>query len=97
VKKKKDRFGIKVEIMAKTNEYISTCKRYGINDEVGTFWVVTAPTRDSVIQDILFQTDICGMHLQYLGGLKDEEIVGFYKSKDKASKQAKSMLKYRPK
>lgn len=79
---------------SKENEYASRCKGYGIKDEVGTFWVVTAPTKYSVIQDILFQTDICGMHLQYLGGLKDEEIVGFYKSKDKASKLANSMLKH---
>ena len=68
------------------------CKRYGIRDNVGLFWVVTFPKRDSVLQDILFQTDICGMHLQYLGGLKDEEIEGFYKSKEKATKLAKSLL-----
>jgi|APFre7841882654_1041346.scaffolds.fasta_scaffold02100_11 hypothetical protein len=85
--------------MAKENEYASTssCKRYGIKDEVGKFWVVTHPTPDSTTQDILFQTDICGMHLQYLGGLKDEVIVGFYKSKEKASKLAKTMLKYQDK
>ena len=41
--------------------------RYGPHDK---FWVVTNPTPDSVIDDILFETTIEGLMNQFRGGLK---------------------------
>ena len=62
-------------------------------DEVGRFWVVTKPTENSTLTDILFDADVFDMALQMLGGLKGESIVGVYKNKGKAAKIAKGLLK----
>jgi hypothetical protein len=66
----------------------------GVGDYVGKFWVVTKPTEDSELIDILFFSDIGGMMLQAKGGLAREDIVGLYpkKDKDKAEKHAKDLL-----
>lgn len=66
----------------------------GIGDHVGKFWVVTEPTVDSVLQDILFLSSVGGMISQAKGGLKQEDIVGLYplKDKEKAEKHAKFLL-----
>ena len=61
-------------------------------DEVGKFWVVTKPSPHSEIQDIVFQTDIFGMYRQFLGGLHQAEIYGFYKTKTKAMNVGKKLL-----
>lgn len=37
------------------------------------FWVVTDATKDSVIGDVLFQTDIEGLELQFIGGLSHKQ------------------------
>lgn len=61
-------------------------------DEVGKFWVVTKPTLGSEIEDIVFQTDIFGMYRQFLGGLHQDEVYGFYKTKTKAMSIGKKLL-----
>jgi len=63
-----------------------------VHDEVGKFWVVTQPSPHSDIQDIVFQTDIMGMRLQFLGGLHQDEVYGFYKTKTKAMSIGKKLL-----
>jgi hypothetical protein len=61
-------------------------------DEVGDFWVVTRPTKNSEMADIFFKADIFDIALQLRGGLMGNEIVGIYKNQGKAKKQAQLML-----
>ena len=61
-------------------------------DEIGDFWVVTNPTPDSELPDILFQADIFDIVLQIRGGLDVESIVGIYKKEVKAKKVAVKLL-----
>ncbi|MBK8009739.1 MAG: hypothetical protein IPK13_00115 [Deltaproteobacteria bacterium] len=42
----------------------------GPNDR---FWVVTDPTRDSTLADILFETTLAGLFRQIRGGLSNEQ------------------------
>lgn len=60
--------------------------------KINKFWIVTKPTKYSVLDDILFQSDIKGMQNQFLGGLKKAEIVGTYQYKAEAEKIAKKLL-----
>lgn len=63
-------------------------------NEIKPFWVVTDILSEySEIEDILFESDIWRMHLQFLGGLKPEQIKGIFKTKPKAKKLALKILK----
>ena len=64
-----------------------------MEDEVGKFFVVTAPTSRSMRTDIVFETDIMGMFRQIKGGLNEKDIIGFYKNEAKANKVAKGLIK----
>ena len=57
------------------------------------FWVVTIPTQDSTLGDILFECDLKGLRLQFLGGLFDSQIHGIYDEKT-ANRIAKNLLNY---
>lgn len=48
------------------------------------FWVVTRPTEDSTLIDILFKSSVREMQNQYLGGLKAEEILGVFPNSQSA-------------
>ena len=69
------------------------CITATITDEIGKFWVVTKASRKSQIDDILFETDVIGMRMQFLGGLSAVDIVGFYKDENRARKVAEDELK----
>ena len=56
------------------------------------FWVVTKPTRLSVMEDICFESNFAGMELQYAGGLKYEDIYGIYDTEIEAVKSADTLL-----
>ena len=56
------------------------------------FWVVTNPTKDSTLEDILFECDLKGLRLQFLGGLSDEQIYKIYEDKEYATMIANSLL-----
>ena len=62
-------------------------------DEIGNFWIVTKPSKLSELEDIFFEADILDIALQVKGGLKGEEIVGFFKNKNKAKEIAENLLK----
>jgi len=68
-------------------------KTYKIIDQVGVFWVVTKPTKDSTLGDILFESDIIYLANQIRGGLTEREIFGFYIDGGEAEKVAKDLLK----
>lgn len=61
-------------------------------DTVGKFWVVTMPSAESEIGDIVFQTDVMGMILQSRGGLKDTEIIGIFRDQGEAEALAEKLL-----
>ena len=64
-------------------------------DETGKFWVVTYPTENSELADIVFDADVFDFHLQIAGGLTGDEIEGLYNNKAKAMKVAKKLLEDR--
>lgn len=57
-------------------------------------WIVIQPTRDSILDDILFHTTFRGLLLQGAGGLKGEDVRGIYMGpeKDRATKHAQRLL-----
>ena len=61
-------------------------------DEVGEFWVVTTPTKDSELGDICFKADIKRIILQAKGGLESSEIKGIFKGQATAKNYAKKLL-----
>lgn len=66
-------------------------------DEVGKFYVVEKPTKDSELSDVFFETDLFEFVLQMKGGLEKSEIHGIYKTEGKAKSQATKLLKDRDK
>lgn len=62
------------------------------NDEIGKFWVVTAPTDNSTLKDILFESDVLAMANQFKGGLKEDEVLGLFKDEKRAKEFATRLL-----
>ena len=60
--------------------------------KVSKFWVVTKPTKQSVLIDILFNADMKRMELQFKGGLSNKEIIGIFTTRNEAEKVAKMAL-----
>lgn len=56
------------------------------------FWVITLPKPESVMEDILFETDIKGLALQFRGGLREEEIHAVFTDNEPAAKEATKVL-----
>ena len=61
--------------------------------KIQTLWVVTKPGPESELGDICFETDANGLALQFLGGLKPDEIHAFYTERKEAEKEAIRILK----
>ena len=55
-------------------------------------WLVTKPTKESTLDDILSECDLSGLRFQFLGGLVPLQINGLYKSKRTATKIANELL-----
>lgn len=60
--------------------------------KITTLWVVTRPTDLSVLDDICFQTDLIGLGLQFLGGLKTTEVVAAFTEREEAQSLARKLL-----
>ena len=60
--------------------------------KVSKFWVVTKPTKQSLLIDILFNADMKRMELQFKGWLSSKEIIGIFTTKNEAEKVAKMAL-----
>ena len=56
------------------------------------FWILTRPTHNSTIEDIVFETDIEGLYMQIAGGLTCEEIIGIYVEDTEAFKDGYLMI-----
>ena len=63
-------------------------------DEVGTFWVVTIPTKESTLEDICFSVDLGSIALQFLGGLKISDIMAIFKKENQAKSFAQEELNH---
>jgi len=59
------------------------------------FWVVTDPKKQGYdefdVEDIIFEADMARMELQFRGGLRIEQIYGFYADEKKAKKDAEAL------
>lgn len=60
--------------------------------KIEKFWIVTKPTKVSTLGDILFKSDVHGLQLQFLGGLKSENIHGIYTDEAEAKQEAEKLL-----
>jgi predicted GNAT family acetyltransferase len=60
-------------------------------DEVGRFWIVTKPSSDSTLKDIVFEVGADGLQT-YLEGFLSNEIEGIFTDKFVAETVAKSLL-----
>lgn len=60
--------------------------------KVNKFWVVTKPSKNSELIDILFHADMKRMEFQFKGGLSGKVIIGIFTTKNEAEKVAKMAL-----
>ena len=69
-------------------------KSFDVKDEVGKFFVVTKPrSKNTTMEDIVFESDIFGFANQIRGGLKFEDVIGLYKQKSDARREGMEALK----
>ena len=62
-------------------------------DEVGKFFVVEKPKKNSEIEDVVWECDLPMFALQVKGGLEVKNILGVYKQKSDARKAGTEALK----
>lgn len=62
-------------------------------DEVGKFFVVEKPTKDSEIEDVVWECDLPMFALQVKGGLDVKNILGVYKQKSDARRAGTEAMK----
>ncbi len=63
--------------------------RFGPKDP---FWVVTDPTPDSTLGDILFETTLAGLERQFKGGLTMDENPTIFTDREEAEQEARARL-----
>ena len=63
--------------------------RIGPND---TFWVVTDPTADSTLDDILFETTLAGLERQFKGGLTMDTNPTIFTDRDEAKREGRGRM-----
>lgn len=66
-----------------------------VNDMGFAFWVVTTPTADSTVEDILFPADLFSFANQVRGGLDFKEVVGIHTDFNAALDHAQQLLNKR--
>lgn len=82
---------IKEEISRMTTGRYST-QGAGIESDVPTFFVVTKPTPDSTVNDIVFEVDPVSFANQIRGGLKEQDIALLTTNEGKAMRLANKLL-----
>ena len=86
--KHQKRLGIKQEAI----DELIKLENIKVIDEIGKFWVVTKPTRNSTMADIVFEADVKYMMNQCRGGLDEEDIMSIFKTKEPAEKLGGELL-----
>ena len=71
----------------------TSTKDFDITDDIGKFFVVTRPTKDSTKDDILFNIDVFEFATKIQEGLAFEDVVGIYKQKSDAGREATILIK----
>ena len=61
------------------------------------FWVVTRPTKQSALVDIVSQSDLSDLDLRFKGGLSPGDVVGLFIEERAANNMAKFLLAERDK
>ena len=61
-------------------------------DEIGKFFIVEKPYKNSGIDDIVYESTLPEFALQFKGGLKIEDILGVYKQKSDARRAGTEAL-----
>ena len=74
------------------SEIVVTAERIQKEIDPPSFWVVTNPTKDSTLNDVVFKTDLRGMMLQVGGGLRERDIAGIYKNENTAKIKGHKLL-----
>jgi hypothetical protein len=62
-------------------------------DEIGKFFIVEKPTKDSEIEDVVYELSLPEFALQIKGGLEIKNILGVYKQKSDARRAGTEALK----
>ena len=62
-------------------------------DEVGKFFIVEKPTKDSEMEDVVYELDLPSFALQIKGGLDVKNILGVYKQKSDARRAGTEAMK----
>jgi hypothetical protein len=71
-----------------------TTKSFDVKDEVGKFFVVEKPrSKNTTMEDIVFESDVFYFANQIRGGLKFEDVIGLYKQKSDARREGMEVLK----
>lgn len=60
--------------------------------KISSFWVVTKPTKFSTLQDIVYRSTPQEIGLQFLGGLKPENVVAFYDDESSAMEKGRLLI-----
>ena len=93
MKKSELRQIIKEEVESIVNE--TRTKDFEVKDEIGKFFVVTSPYKDSTKEDILFDSDVFHFSNKVKEGLPLHNVMGLYKNKSDANRIATEALKER--
>lgn len=62
-------------------------------DEIGKFFIVEKPTKDSEMEDVVYELDLPAFALQIKGGLDVNNILGVYKQKSDARRAGTEAMK----
>ena len=62
-------------------------------DEVGKFFIVEKPTKDSEMEDVVYELSLPEFALQVKGGLDIKNILGVYKQKSDARRAGTEAMK----
>jgi len=73
-------------------EMVKTAERIQVDADMPSFWVVTNPSKDSTLNDIVFESNVKGMMLQVGGGLRERDIASIYKNERSAKLKGHKLL-----
>ena len=62
-------------------------------DEIGKFFIVEKPTKDSEMEDVVYELSLPEFALQVKGGLDVKNILGVYKQKSDANRAGTEAMK----
>lgn len=70
-----------------------TTAALNIDDQLGTFFIVQKPTKDSTIENIVAEGDLFTAANMFKRGLDFDNVFGLYKTAEKAQKVGESLIK----